>query len=58
MSEEKEEVGRGGGTQETPLQQSWNKNEGPLWEMISAITAKLSPLPIVFFFPPNYDKHS
>ena len=53
MSEEKEEVGRGGGTQETPLQQSWNKNEGPLWEMISAITAKLSPLPIVFFFPPQ-----
>lgn len=37
MSEEKREVGRGGGTQETPLQQSWNKNEGPLWEMIKSI---------------------
>lgn len=46
MSEEKGEVGRGGGTQETPLQQSWNKNEGPLGEMISAFTLKLSALPI------------
>lgn len=46
MSEEKREVGRGGGTQETPLQQSWNKNEGPLWEMISAFTLKPRVLPV------------
>lgn len=29
MSEEKKEVGRGGGTLEMKLQQPWNKNEGP-----------------------------
>lgn len=49
MSGEKREVGRGGGTPETALQQPWNKNEGPFREMISTITLKLSPLPVFFF---------